>query len=77
MSSAPIERRVIKASVLRPTQEKLRTLAEEHGCTQQALFGRVLDWFAAMPKGERAMIVSGLSEREIASLGKRVGKRKR
>lgn len=77
MSTTPIERRVIKASVLLPTQKLLKTLAAEHGCTQQELFGRVLDWFASRPKTERFLILSGLSDQEVASYARGVAKKGR
>ena len=72
MSSPPKERRVIKASVVLATEDLIKNLAAEHGCTQQELFGRVIDWFATQSRVRRAAILHGLSDEEIESYARDV-----
>ncbi len=54
----------MKASLLRPAHQKIKTLVKEHGMTQQELLGRLISWFASQSKERRVAILAGLPERK-------------
>lgn len=61
--------KVVNVSLTSSTKEALDRLCEQHGMTQKALLGRLIEWFTSQEKTSRAIVLGQITLPDLQEFG--------